>query len=133
MERREELLAIESAARAGLLDDSDEITEGIGVYLRIPDLTSLSREFPELLLLRLDAVQRVRDVLAGLDLDGELRQQSRERLIALGEFLGSGRNPQRPVIIERSAELARECRQSGLSDSSSPAAQDTQHVRRIIL
>src|SRR3546814_8331772 len=91
MERREELLAIESAARAGLLDDSDEITKGIGVYLRIPDLTSLSREFPELLLLRLDAVQRVRDVLAGLDLDGELRQQSRERLIAIGEFLGSGR------------------------------------------
>src|SRR3546814_8001295 len=75
MERREELLAIESAARAGLLDDSDEITEGIGVYLRIPDLTSLSREFTELLLLRIDAVQRVRDVLAGLDLDGELHQQ----------------------------------------------------------
>src|SRR3546814_18672353 len=110
MERREELLAIESAARAGLLDDSDEITEGIGVYLRIPDLTSLSREFPELLLLRLDAVQRVRDVLAGLDLDGELRQQSRERLIAIGEFLGSGRNPKRPVIIDRSAASSEERR-----------------------
>src|SRR3546814_14563115 len=125
MERREELLAIESAARAGLLDDSDEITEGIGVYLRIPDLTSLSREFPELLLLRLDAVQRVRDVLAGLDLDSELRQQSTERLISAGEFIVNGLTPPGPVLNNCTATLARACCPSGAPSRRPPAPHDT--------